>query len=68
MSKKKNEYKDKAATSVLKWGGGHATKKKEKRKFSMRPCQFGKECFRKDCFFYHPERENGKKVKGGGGE
>ena len=47
----------KAAKSVLKWGGGHAAKKKEKRKFSRRPCQFGADCVRKDCFFYHPERE-----------
>lgn len=51
----------KAAKSVLKWGGGHAAKKKEKIKFSRRPCQFGVECFRKDCFFYHPERETKSK-------
>lgn len=51
------EERSKAAKSVLKWGGGHAAKKKEKRKFSRRLCQFGKECVRKDCFFYHPERE-----------
>eukprot|EP00571_Detonula_confervacea_P001911 CAMPEP_0172317878 /NCGR_PEP_ID=MMETSP1058-20130122/33145_1 /TAXON_ID=83371 /ORGANISM="Detonula confervacea, Strain CCMP 353" /LENGTH=731 /DNA_ID=CAMNT_0013032559 /DNA_START=68 /DNA_END=2259 /DNA_ORIENTATION=- len=53
---------NKAAKSVLKWGGGHATKKKEKRKASRRPCQFGAECVRKDCFFNHPEREKSKKV------
>ena len=47
----------KAAKSVLKWGGGHAAKKKEKKKLSRRPCQFGSECVRKDCFFYHPEWE-----------
>ena len=52
----------KAARSVLKWGGGHAAKKKEKRKCSTRICQFGAECFRKDCLFYHPERE-GKTCK-----
>lgn len=57
--KKEKDSKEKAAKSVLKWGGGHATKKKEKRKFSRRVCQFGAECVRKDCFFYHPER--GKK-------
>ena len=48
----------KAAKSVLKWGGGHASKKKEKRRFS-RLCQFGADCVRKDCFFYHPKRETG---------
>ena len=51
----------KAAKSVLKWGGGHATKKKEKRRFGRKLCQFGTECIRKDCFFYHPERENNDK-------
>ena len=51
-------HKDgKAARSVLKWGGGHAAKKKEKKKLSRRQCQFGSDCVRKDCFFYHPERE-----------
>jgi len=44
----------KAADSVLKWGGGHAAKKKKSKR---RLCQFGANCFRKDCFFYHPERE-----------
>lgn len=52
----------KTAKSVLKWGGGHATKKKEKRKWSKKLCQFGSECVRKDCFFYHPERKHGKNV------
>ena len=47
---------EKAARSVLKWGGGHAKQKKEKRKLSKRLCQFGTECVRKDCFFYHPGR------------
>jgi hypothetical protein len=51
----------KAAKSVLKWGGGHATEKKEKRRYSRKPCQFGVDCVRKDCFFYHPERENNSK-------
>lgn len=47
---------EKAARSVLKWGGGHAKEKKEKRKLSKRPCQFGNDCVRKDCFFYHSGR------------
>ena len=52
----RTDSNSKAAKSVLKWGGGHAAKKKEKKKLSRRPCQFGSECIRKDCFFYHPER------------
>lgn len=48
----------KAATSVLKWGGGHAKKKKVQRSWSRRPCHFGVDCARKDCIFYHPERES----------
>jgi len=51
----------KAAKSVLKWGGGHASKKKEKRKYSRKLCQFGSDCVRKDCFFYHPEKGGGPK-------
>lgn len=47
----------KAANSVLKWGGGHAAQKKMQKKNSRRLCQFGANCFRKDCFFYHPERK-----------
>jgi hypothetical protein len=47
----------KAADSVLKWGGGHAKKSKQLKKFKRRLCQFGSECVRSDCFFYHPERE-----------
>lgn len=47
----------KAADSVLKWGGGHATKKKNLKKMKRRICQFGADCVRKDCFFHHPERE-----------
>jgi predicted sulfurtransferase len=50
----------KQASSVLKWGGGHATEKKEKRKMKRRTCQFGAECIRKDCFFAHPERGSTK--------
>lgn len=53
----------KAASSVLKWGGGHAHSKKEKQKEKRRStklnkleCQFGKECTRSDCFFSHPGR------------
>ena len=57
-----NTNEKKTAKSVLKWGGGHATKKKEKRKWSKKLCQFGSECVRKDCFFYHPERKHGKNV------
>jgi hypothetical protein len=53
----------KAAKSVLKWGGGHATEKKEKRRYARKPCHFGADCVRKDCFFYHPERENNSKNK-----
>lgn len=56
---KQNESK--AAKSVLKWGGGHAKKKKDQRSWSRRPCQFGADCVRKDCFFYHPERESKSK-------
>ena len=51
----KDDDARKAARSVCKWGGGHAAWKKEKRKFSRRPCQFGADCTRKDCFFYHQE-------------
>lgn len=47
----------KAAGSVLKWGGGHAIKKKKMKKMKRRACQFGSNCVRKDCFFFHPERD-----------
>lgn len=47
----------KAAESVLKWGGGHAVKKKKLNKMKRRLCQFGANCVRKDCFFYHPNRD-----------
>jgi len=53
----------KAADSVLKWGGGHANKKKERKKMKRRSCQFGTDCVRQDCFFYHPERESSSKKK-----
>jgi len=52
----------KAAPSVLKWGGGHASKKKKCRKMKRKLCQFGSECIRKDCFFAHPEREGKAKA------
>jgi predicted sulfurtransferase len=48
-----------AASSVLKWGGGHAAKKKLGRKAKRRLCQFGSECMRKDCFFLHQGKEDG---------
>jgi predicted sulfurtransferase len=46
----------KAAPSVLKWGGGHAANKKERRRFQNTPCRFGADCRRKDCFFSHATR------------
>lgn len=52
--------KAKAADSVLKWGGGHANKKKQLKKMKRRQCQFGSECVRSDCFFYHPARDGAK--------
>ena len=47
----------KVAGSVLKWGGGHASTKKLQRKMKRTICQFGVECHRQGCLFYHPERE-----------
>lgn len=49
----KGKEQKKAAASVLKWGGGHATQKKEIRKLKRKKCRFGAECVRKDCFFAH---------------
>ena len=45
----------KAAGSVLKWGGGHASNKKLGRKVKGRMCRFGADCVRKDCIFAHPK-------------
>ena len=47
----------KVADSVLKWGGGHASNKKLKRRMKRTICQFGVECHRQGCLFYHPDRE-----------
>jgi hypothetical protein len=48
---------NKAAPSVLKWGGGHAAQKKLGRQMKRTICRFGAACYRNDCFFAHPERE-----------
>lgn len=48
----------KAAPSVLKWGGGHATIKKDKRRFGKQTCRYGAQCNRHDCFFAHPDGKN----------
>ncbi|VEU37578.1 unnamed protein product [Pseudo-nitzschia multistriata] len=61
-SKKNLGGTGKAADSVLKWGGGHAINKKKLKKMKRRVCQFGAECVRKDCFFYHPQRESSFKA------
>eukprot|EP00546_Thalassionema_frauenfeldii_P017596 CAMPEP_0178897452 /NCGR_PEP_ID=MMETSP0786-20121207/1756_1 /TAXON_ID=186022 /ORGANISM="Thalassionema frauenfeldii, Strain CCMP 1798" /LENGTH=560 /DNA_ID=CAMNT_0020568007 /DNA_START=33 /DNA_END=1715 /DNA_ORIENTATION=+ len=52
------------APSVLKWGGGHARRKKDlkrellrRKNLKRRPCQHGTSCTREDCFFYHPGRD-----------
>jgi hypothetical protein len=62
VDKASNQNKGKAAESVLKWGGGHASEKKMNRKMKRRLCQFGSECIRKDCFFAHPERKAQKQA------
>jgi predicted sulfurtransferase len=59
----KNDPSKKAAPSVLKWGGGHAQEKKQKRKMKRTLCQFGVDCNRKDCFFLHPKGEKAKGEK-----
>jgi hypothetical protein len=51
-----DEPPPKVAPSVLKWGGGHASQKKEKRRWARTPCRFGTDCVRKDCFFAHPTK------------
>jgi predicted sulfurtransferase len=47
----------KAAPSVLKWGGGHASTKKDRRRFRSQACRFGADCKRSDCFFAHPDKK-----------
>lgn len=58
--KAKKEVEGHAAPSVLKWGGGHAALKKDKRRFQRKPCRFGTDCKRKDCFFAHPTADSKK--------
>lgn len=50
----------KVATTVCKWGGGHASEKhklktetKIKDKVGSRPCKYGASCTRTDCWFTH---------------
>ena len=62
---KKTKSKDEGASAtVCKWGGGHSKKKAALRKevngkrtvataFADKPCKFGKECTRSDCWFKH---------------
>jgi predicted sulfurtransferase len=56
--KAKSATQGTAAPSVLKWGGGHASQKKQKRKFHRKPCRFGDACTRPDCFFFHPTKDD----------
>lgn len=58
-----SEAKGKMAPSILKWGGGHASQKKDKRRFQGKPCRFGAECSRPDCFFAHPSERCESKSK-----
>jgi predicted sulfurtransferase len=51
-----DDSKLKAASSVLKWGGGHASEKKQRRRLKRKPCKFGADCTRPDCFFAHPKK------------
>ena len=53
-----NEQCQRAASSVCKWGGGHAKQKKFERKMKQTLCRFGSECVRKNCYFFHPDRTN----------
>jgi len=57
LDKKQTDKEERAAQSVLKWGGGHAAQKKLGRQMKRTICRFGADCYRKDCFFAHPERE-----------
>ena len=54
----------KAASTVCKWGGGHARSKKINRKkersntvnkvkLKDQPCRFGRDCTRENCWFSH---------------
>jgi predicted sulfurtransferase len=56
LSQEKSPENDtlKVAPSILKWGGGHAAVKKMRRKCRGKPCKFGAQCNRPDCFFSHP--------------
>lgn len=59
---KLTESSKQAAKSVMKWGGGHAAEKKKRRaqesagsgSGSGRPCKFGLDCCRANCWFSHP--------------